>query len=491
MSRDAGQLPRRDLRCPPTLGQAAAAMSAVLSGDPSIPFSSVSTDSRRVLPGALFVCLRGPNFDAHDFASAAAGVGAAAVVCEKGRATDCPAPRLEVDDTLVALGELASWVRGGLDGPLVAVTGSNGKTTTKEMLRAIFTAHFGDGRVLATEGNLNNLIGVPLTLFGLGPDHDAAIVEMGMNAPGEIARLAEIARPTVGLITCVAEAHLEGLGSIQGVARAKGELFEALPEGAVAVVNLDDDHVRGQASRFTGRHFTFGQGGDMTVSEVRCDRLDASSFELRLGSEHAAVDLPLGGRHNVQNALAAAAAASAAGLPLPTIARGLSRMKAPPMRMAVETLSDGSTLINDAYNANPGSVAAALATLGGLASGSGRGGRCIVVLGDMLELGDGAAALHRRAGEQAAAIDPALLCTYGSFAGEVAAGAEATGLDPARIRVCALHEEAATEVARVRRPGDAILVKGSRGSTMEKVVEALRALDRAAAAGSPEGRGSR
>lgn len=475
----------RDLSRPPTFGEAARAMSASLTGDPGAAFARVSTDSRTARAGDLFFCLHGPNFDGHDFIAAVAAAGAAGVVCQRGVGKAAlaavelegampPAPGgfavLEVDDTLAALGDLAAWHRHGFRGPLVAVTGSNGKTTTKEMLRAIFLAHFGEGHVLATQGNLNNLIGVPLTLFSIGADHRAAVIEMGMNVPGEIARLAEIAAPAVGLVTCVAEAHLEGLGSIEGVARAKGELFAGLPPSGTAVVNMDDINIVREASRFSGRHLTFGSGGEVRASAVRCDRIDASSFDLCFGGAGARVDLPLGGRHNVQNALGAAAAAIAAGVPLATAARGLAATRPPSMRMSAEALPAGVTLINDAYNANPGSVGAALATLGGLDA------RRIVVVGDMLELGPRAAELHRQVGVQAAAIAPALLCAYGGFASDVADGARAAGLDASRIRVCARHEDAAAEVASVWLPGDAILVKGSRGSAMEKVVDSLRAL---------------
>ena len=446
-------------------------MSVRLAGDSGAAFVRVSTDTRSIAAGDLFFCLRGPNFDAHDFIPAAAAAGAVAVVCEKGRGAAAPAGLavLEVEDTQRALGDLAAWTRRGFSGPVVGVTGSNGKTTTKEMLRAIFLAHFGEGHVLATQGNLNNLIGTPLTIFGLSPVHKAAVIEMGMNAPGEIARMVQISAPTVGLITCVAEAHLEGLGSLDGIARAKGELFEGLPASAIAVVNVDDAKVVGQAPRFAGRRTTFGSSGDVRAANIRCDRLDGSSFDLVAGGETAHVELPLGGRHSVQNATGAAAAALAAGVPLATVARGLTAMKPPPMRMSVEKLPNGVTLINDAYNANPGSLGAALVTLGGLDA------RRIVVVGDMLELGPTSADLHRRSGAQAAAIDPTLVCAYGKFA--------ADGLDAAKACVCALHEEAAEAVARVWRAGDVVLVKGSRGSAMEKVAESLRMKGGAAAGG--------
>ena len=339
----------RDLSRAAKLGDAALAMSAVLEGDRSSPFPRVSTDSRTVAAGDLFFCLRGPTFDGHEFVAAAAEAGAAGVVCERDRGAEARATVaqvakrqatgratavLEVEDTLHALGDLAAWTRRGFEGPLVGVTGSNGKTTTKEMLRAIFLAHAGEGRVLATQGNLNNLIGVPLTIFGLAPVHAAAVIEMGMNVPGEIARLTGISAPTVGLITCVAEAHLEGLGSIEGVARAKGELFEGLAASAVAIVNIDDANIVRESARFAGRRITFGSRGDVSAAGLRCDRIDASTFELVYGGKRVRVDLPLGGRHNVQNALGAAAAAIAAGVEPATVARGLSSMKPPPMRMS-------------------------------------------------------------------------------------------------------------------------------------------------------------
>ncbi|HYC54082.1 MAG TPA: UDP-N-acetylmuramoyl-tripeptide--D-alanyl-D-alanine ligase [Candidatus Binatia bacterium] len=454
-----------------SLAEAARAMNAELSGgDADAVFDYVGTDTRSARAGELFFCLRGDNFDGHDFIDAAIAAGVMAIVCERGRARAGSVPFLEVADTQRALGDLAAHHRRRFAIPVVGVTGSNGKTTTKEMLRAILLAHFGQGAVLATRGNLNNLIGVPLTLFGLRSCHRAAVVEMGMNAPGEIARLAEIAAPTIGLITCVAEAHLEGLGSIAGVARAKGELFEGLPSDAYAIVNADDANIATQAPRFSGRRLTFGQAGAVQARNVACDRIDAASFDLCFQGTSARVELPLGGRHNVHNALGAAAAAFAAGITVETAAQGLTHMQPPPMRLAAEKWQNGVTVINDVYNANPGSLRAALQTLGDLAS------RRIVVLGDMLELGPRAAELHERAGAQAAAIDPELLCAVGSFAGSLIDGARAAGLAAEKALVCARHEDAAAAVAETWRTGDAILVKGSRGAAMEKVVEALRTL---------------
>jgi len=483
-----------------TLAEAAAAMSASVSGgDSAALYTRVGTDSRSASVGELFFCLRGENFDGHDFIEAAVAAGVAGVVCETGRrVAGLDVAFLEVPDTLRALGDLAAAHRSRFEPVIVAVTGSNGKTTTKEMLRAILGEYFGAGHVLATQGNLNNLIGVPLTLFRLGAEHRAAVVEMGMNVPGEIARLVEITRPSVGLITCVASAHLEGLGSIEGVARAKGELFAGLPADATAVVNADDPQVVAQAPRFGGRRVYFAAGNiedalatvavagrprsadaasatradalaAVTAAAIRCDRIDACSFEVRAGGHSAAVELPLGGRHNVQNALAAVAAALAVGVPLATAAAGLAKLTPPPMRLSAERLANGVTVLNDVYNANPGSMLAALATLGAAAA------RRIVVLGEMRELGPGAAALHAQVGRAVADVDPALFCASGAFAEAFAEGARAAGLASERVRVCARHEDAAAAVAAAWRAGDAILVKGSRGAAMEHVVESLRA----------------
>ncbi|HYB99627.1 MAG TPA: UDP-N-acetylmuramoyl-tripeptide--D-alanyl-D-alanine ligase [Candidatus Limnocylindrales bacterium] len=455
------------------LSVAARAISGRLrAGEPDALIQYIGTDTRTARAGELFFCLRGENFDGHDFMDAAIAAGVLGIVCEYGRvpASAAGVAFIEVADTQRALGDLAAHHRRRFAIPVVGVTGSNGKTTTKEMLRAILLAHCGDGSVLATRGNLNNLIGVPLTLFGLRSCHKAAVVEMGMNAPGEIARLAEITAPTIGLITCVAEAHLEGLGSIAGVARAKGELFEGLPSDACAIVNADDANVMAQAPRFSGRRLTFGDAGAVTARNIVCDRVDATGFDLCFQGACAHVELPLGGRHNVQNALGAAAAAFAAGVSVETAAAGLTRMQAPPMRLAAERLENGITLINDVYNANPGSLRAAIQTLGSVAA------RRIVVLGDMLELGPRSQELHRQAGRDAAAIEPTLLCAFGRFAADIVDGARSAGLADERACVCARHEDAAAAVAEAWRTGDAVLVKGSRGAAMEKVVEALRTL---------------
>jgi UDP-N-acetylmuramoyl-tripeptide--D-alanyl-D-alanine ligase len=429
--------------------------------------SGVSTDSRTLRPGDLFVALRGERFDGHSFLARAVEGGAAACLSEEVVA-GLPVPVVHVSDTLHALGELAAARRREFAGPVVAVTGSSGKTSTKEMLAAIL-ALTGPG--LKTEGNFNNLIGLPLTLFRLEPDHRWAVLEMGMSARGEIARLAQIAAPDIGIITNVGPAHLETLHGLDGVARAKGELFAALPAGGTAVINADDERVAGIPVANGVRRLLFGFGA---AAEVRAEAVAAAgasvSFRLLLPEGAWPVTLPVAGRHNVANALAAAAAATALGVLGEVIARGLGSFRPASGRMEVVSLADGTVLVEDSYNANPLSVRAALAALDEM----GGEGRRIAVLGDMLELGEAAAGLHREVGA-AAARHVDLLLLLGPLASETAAGAREAGMAAEAVTVVASHEEAAERLRQLLRPGDRVLVKGSRGMRMEKVSALLRA----------------
>jgi len=436
----------------------------------AVDFSIVGTDSRSVKPGQLFVALHGERFDGNDFIEDVIACGAAGIVCDEGRALARPGVVFfEVRDTLRALGDLAAAHRRGFDVPVVAITGSNGKTTTKNLLRSILaTAMGGPDRVLATEGNLNNLIGMPLTLLALAPRHRAAIVEMGMNAFGEIARLTEIAAPTLGLITCVAPAHLEGLGSIEGVARAKGELFAGLAPTATAVVNCDDPHVSRVAAGLRCRRQDFGADRPVSGRGITPDGLRGIRFELVVPGASAPVRLPLLGRHNVGNAVAAAAAAFALGVGIDAIVAGLESAAPAPMRLSVERLPNGVDLINDAYNANPGSMRAALSALEGVAD------HCTVVLGEMRELGPGAADLHVEVGAAVARLRPRSFCAVGAYADDYARGAIAAGMAGEAVTAVATNSAAADAVARSWRTGDAVLVKGSRGARMEEVVTELR-----------------
>src|SRR5512143_1623066 len=283
---------------------------------------AVCTDTRRLVPDCLYVALRGPTHDGHAFAAAALAGGAAVVLVDHLPAGVDPARAIVVPDTLRALGDLAAWTRRRWGGRLVAITGSNGKTTTKEMLAAILEQAW-PGRVLKTHGNENNLVGVPLTLFRLAGDEAAAVLEMGMNAFGEIARLTEIATPDVGVITNVGPAHLEGVGSLDGVARAKGELFAGMPAQGTIAVNMDDPRVVAAAAGFAGRRVEFGDGRSVRAEAIDDAGVEGCGFTLCIGVARAPLRLRAAGRHNVHNALAAAAAAHALGVDLAAIAAGL------------------------------------------------------------------------------------------------------------------------------------------------------------------------
>ena len=439
---------------------------------PPPSLEGISTDTRTLAPGMLFVALRGERFDAHDYLAEAAARGAAAVIVAEARAGEpAPLPALAVPDTLAALGAVARLHRRRFQLPVVGVTGSNGKTTTREMIAAILATR---GPVLKTEGNLNNEVGVPLTLFGLDATHQAAVVEMGMNHPGEIARLAAIAEPQVGVVTLAAPAHLEGLGSVDAVADAKAELYLGLPAGGVAVANADDARMLKRAQDSGRRLLTFAAGrgrrGDVVVLEILSQGEDGLRFVLGIGNREVPIHIPgLVGAHNAMNAAGAAAAAVAVGCTDREITAGLAAVRPVGRRLRVETLASGLQLVDDCYNANPSSMSAGLRTLTDLARAAGR--RPVAVLGDMLELGAFEAEAHRALGEEAARAGVVRLAAFGPRARGTAEAARAAGLD-------AFHtEELPALVAWARAqvsPGDVLLVKGSRGMKLERLVEALR-----------------
>jgi UDP-N-acetylmuramoyl-tripeptide--D-alanyl-D-alanine ligase len=449
-----------------TLAEIAAAVRGeVVRGAPDLRVAGVSTDSRTALPGDLFVALRGPRFDGHAFLAAAAERGAAAaLVARDALPVAAELPLVAAEDTLRALGDLAARHRRRCRAEVVGVTGSAGKTTTKEMAAAILSRR---GPTLRTRGNLNNLIGLPLTVFGLGPEHRYAVLEMGMSRLGEIARLAEIARPNVGVVTNVAAAHTAGVGGIEGVARAKGELFAALGEADVAAVNLDDPRIAALRPGLRSRVVTFGR---QPAADVRLLGEPAVSFagtraRVRVGGAEVEIALPQIGVHQVENALAAMAVSHALGIPAEEMPPGLAATEAVAGRMTVRQ-ARGVTLLDDTYNANPRSVAMALETLAALAGG----GRAVAVLGDMLELGEESAAEHREVGRLAARRCAALFA-FGPEAAQAAAGAREAGL--AEVFHSADAEEMAQALRASVRAGDVVLVKGSRGMRMERIVEAL------------------
>lgn len=439
-----------------SLAQAAVIVGA--SGRPAGNFSGVSTDSRTLRAGELFVALEGPHFDGHDYLPAVAAAGAAGALVRRAHPS---LPCLEVADPLAALGQLAAAWRARFDIPVLAVTGSSGKTTVKELLAAALA---GLGPVLATRGNRNNHIGVPLTLLELRDTHRAAVVEMGMSHAGEIAHLTDLTRPTLGLISNAGPAHLEGLGSVAAVARAKGELIERLPPHAVAVLNADDAHCPLWRQLAGNRQIiTFGldQAADVTADYQ--PSADGTEVELHTPSGTVSTRLHLLGRHNVQNALAATAAALAAGASLADVAAGLRTTRPVPGRLYPLPAQQGARLIDDSYNANPLSVQAAIAVLAGLP------GERVLVLGDMGELGADAAALHGECGAAAHAAGIEHLLTLGPLSAHAAA---AFGAGAVACRELAQLVDVA---GRLLRPDVTVLVKGSRSAGMERVVQALAA----------------
>lgn len=440
-------------------------------GTPPAAIEGVSTDTRTLVPGTLFVALRGEKFDAHAFLGEAAAKGAvAAVVSNEWEGGAESGPRLAVADTLAALGALARHHRLRFRIPVVGVTGSNGKTTTREMIAAILATR---GTVLKTEGNLNNEVGVPLTLLGLDASHQAAVIEMGMNHPGEVARLAAIALPQVGVVTLAAPAHLEGLGTVEAVADAKAELYAGLPEGGIAIANADDARMLRRAQASGRRMITFsatkGRRGDVVVLEIVSQGADGLRFVLGIGNRGVPVHIPaLVGAHNAANAAAAAAAAIALGCTDREIARGLADVRPVGRRLRLERLPSGVQLVDDCYNANPASMSAALRTLVDLAA---RGGRPVAVLGDMLELGAFEAEAHRALGEEAARAGVRVLAAFGPRVRAAAEAARAAGVDAFETQ----DMDALVGWAKATlQPTDVLLVKGSRGMKLERLVEALR-----------------
>jgi UDP-N-acetylmuramoyl-tripeptide--D-alanyl-D-alanine ligase len=441
-------------------------------------FCGVSTDSRTCQTGELFIPLTGERHDGHEFIPKALLRGARAVLVENrifAGAGSRPAPAfppevtvIAVRDAQTALGDLAQAWRARFSVPVVGITGSCGKTTTKEMIAAVLAPAF---RVLKNRLNLNNLIGMPLTLLGLEGTHEAAVVEMGMNAFGEIHRLTQIARPTVGVLTNVHPAHTEGVGDIAGVARAKGELISALNHGASLIYNADDPWVARLAQNFRGPRLGFGLNATahLRAHKRQPQGRGGQTAVLSCAGQVWPLTLPAAGLHMLYNALAAIAVGVTLGLELKASAAALGQFRAIHRRSQVVTLSSGVHLLNDCYNANPGSMAMALATLMELKDH----GRAAAALGDMLELGEGAAADHRTLGRLAGRLGLDMLVIYGSFRQEVAAGAAEAGLAPARIFPVERRAEGAQILREHLAPGDWLLVKGSRSMHMEGLIERL------------------
>jgi UDP-N-acetylmuramoyl-tripeptide--D-alanyl-D-alanine ligase len=461
------------------------------NGAPEILVKSVAFDSRKLTSEGLFVALVADR-DGHDYIPTAVESGAAAVLLSDVSKAPATLPYILVEDTLKAMGDLASGWRQANQCSVVGITGSNGKTTCKEMVATILDQI---GPTLKTAGNFNNLIGLPMTLFQLKPKHAYAVLEMGMNAPGEIAQLAAIAAPQVGVITCVAAAHLEGLGSIEGVAKAKGELFAELAADSTAVINADDPHVLALQKSLNCRRIFFTTqtransslpDSAQVVSLESSESLGTDGFRLEVQrpvpgrggllvsggkTEVISFTLPLVGRHQVSNALAAIATVSALNIPASSIAKGLAKIEPTGRRMRVVDAAQHGQLIDDCYNSNPNSARAALQTLREL----GEGQETIAVLGDMLELGAGAKHAHASVGRFAAATKLHALFAFGPLGKETANAAQLAGMDAENI----FHFEDVDELWDALQPRlhsqSWVLVKGSRGMRLERISERIEA----------------
>ena len=439
-----------------------------IHGD-DVAIDAVSHDTRRLDVGSLYVALRGERFDGHDFGTDAQARGASALLVE--RLLPLNLPQVLVADSELALARIAAGMQRDRSTGVFAITGSNGKTSVKTLLLDILRqhAHLAGGLVYANPGNFNNEIGLPLAVIDAPEDADFAVYEMGAGKPGDIGYLTDIVRPRWSLVNNVAAAHLERMGSLQGVASTKGAIYAALPADGVAVINADDafapwfeQHVIGTPPRCAVLHFGLDHSADVTASAIRFDAA-GSHFQLHTPSGDAAVSLPLPGRHNIGNALAATALALAAGIPLAHIVAALAVTEPVPGRQIAHRLRTGAVLVDDSYNANPGSVSAAIQALA--ASGQ----ESWLVLGDMRELGADAVALHAQAGERARQAGIKRLYTLGTLS----AAASTAFADGGRH--FETHDALAQALQLDLHEGIRCLVKGSRGSAMDKIVKALLA----------------
>ncbi|ANI30924.1 UDP-N-acetylmuramoyl-tripeptide--D-alanyl-D- alanine ligase [Yersinia entomophaga] len=446
---------------PVSLQYLAEQLNAELVGNDDM-ITEVTTDTRQVTAGCLFVALKGERFDAHDFAEAAVAAGAGALLVSQRLLVDVP--QIVVKDTRLALGQFAAWVRQQVPARVVALTGSSGKTSVKEMTAAILRQC---GNVLYTSGNFNNDIGVPLTLLRLTPEHDFAVIELGANHIGEIAYTTDLSRPEAALVNNLAAAHLEGFGSLAGVAQAKGEIFAGLPAKGIAILNADShDWPHWQSTLAHKQVWRFspqaGEDTDFYASDVRIHQ-QGMDFTLHSPFGNVAVSLPLPGRHNIANALAAAALAMSVGADVDAVRQGLSQLQAVKGRLFPISLAEGKLLLDDTYNANVGSMIAAAQVLADMP------GYCVMVVGDMAELGETAEDCHRQVGEAArlAGVDKVLsvgklsqLISHASGNGEHFQDKSAL---TARLAALLSEHQVIT-----------VLIKGSRSAAMESVVQALQ-----------------
>ncbi len=427
----------------------------------------VALDTRSLKQGDLFFALKATR-DGHDFVDQAFEKGACAAVVEKKMKSSGPCIR--VKDTWQALGSLANQVRMEWGGRVVGISGSNGKTTTKEMAAAIFGTYL---KTLKAPGTWNNALGIPLSLFQLREMHEVAVLEMGINDFGEMTALADVAKPNVGVLTNIGPGHLEKFKSIEGVMRAKGELFEAMDADGIAVINADDPYLSKLGEKFPGKliRVSMKDEADVLASVTRDLGMDGLVLNVSYGSEFVELKTSCVGIHNVYNLLCALGAALALGVPVSVLQEGVNQMQKPQMRLEIMQWPHQISVINDCYNANPASMAVALEIGKDVTRG-----RVIAVLGDMMELGDLAARAHRDIGIKVAQHEYAHLFVIGQFSGDIRQGALQGGMKYEEITVETSHLELARKIANIIQPKDTILIKGSRGMRMEKVTEELRRL---------------
>lgn len=443
-----------------TLSQLAGILNGELHGQ-DLTVDAVTTDTRKLTPGCLFVALKGERFDAHDFADNAKAGGAGALLVS--RKLDIDLPQLVVKDTRLAFGELAAWVRQQVPARVVALTGSSGKTSVKEMTAAILSQC---GNTLYTAGNLNNDIGVPMTLLRLTPEHEFAVIELGANHQGEIAWTVGLTRPEAALVNNLAAAHLEGFGSLAGVAKAKGEIYTGLPLSGIAIMNADNnDWLNWQSvigDRKIWRFSPNAANSDFTATNVHVTS-HGTEFTLQTPTGDVDVLLPLPGRHNIANALAATALAMAVGATPDAVKAGLANLKAVPGRLFPIALAENKLLLDDSYNANVGSMTAAVQVLSEMP------GYRVMVVGDMAELGAESEACHAQVGEAAKAAGIDLVLSAGTLSKTIS---DASGSGEHFNEKSALIERLKALVAEHQII--TVLVKGSRSAAMEEVVRALQ-----------------
>ena len=450
---------------------AAAVAGTIVAGDRRRTFTGVSIDTRTLKPGELFFAIPGERFDGADFAAAAVEAGAGGLVMPRGRAAAArEAIVIEVDDTIAALQGLGHAVRVESGSQVVAITGSAGKTTTKEVTAEFLAARY---RVIRNRGNFNNHIGLPLSLVDLRERPEIAVVELGMNHAGEISTLVRIAEPDARVWTNVGEAHLGFFASVDAIADAKAEILERASARSLLVANADDDRIVGRIRAFQGRLVTFGidRAADVRATSIVDRGVEGTSARVATAAGAVELTTPLVGRPNLANVLAGVAVAVEFGVPLEAIADRATRLKAASHRGEIVRLANGATVIDDSYNANPTATRRALDVLA-----AGRATRRIAVLGEMLELGDRAETLHEEVGRAAAQANLDVLLTVGGPpAAALARSAVAAGLGRDRTRHFATSDEAAAAAVALVGPGDLVLVKGSRGVRTDRVVERLKA----------------